>query len=133
MARIPTSSPEQYALDMARREASRLSQESAALGAQVDELRAQVSDLEGTLLDLRQTSAGLEAQIREREDELSAARSTQQELIVVFQQEIEDGQIQVERLRDSLRVDMVNEILFDSGEVTLKPEGIDVLRRMARY
>jgi chemotaxis protein MotB len=68
--------------------------------------------------------------VQEKESELSATRATQMELVAMFQQEISDGQIQVERLRDNLRVDLVNEILFNSGSVALNEEGIDVLRRV---
>lgn len=117
------SAPQRDALDAARREASALAQESVSL-------RVRIADLEGILSELREANAGLEAQIREREYELSLVRSTQQELIGVLQQEIADGQIQVARMQDRLRVNLVNEILFDSGEVTLTPVGIEVLRRV---
>ena len=109
--------------DDARRLADELAQESVAL-------RGQIADLEQTLTALRQTGEGLEAQIREREDELAALRSTQSELVTVLQMEIANGLIQVQRIRDSLRVDMVNEILFASGEATLTPEGSEILRRI---
>ena len=44
--------------------------------------------------------------------------------------EIADKTVQVERIRDQLRVDMVDEVLFDSGEATLKPAGIAVLGKI---
>jgi chemotaxis protein MotB len=44
--------------------------------------------------------------------------------------EIANGQIQVARMRDSLRVDLVNEILFDSGEAELRDAGREVLTRV---
>jgi chemotaxis protein MotB len=129
--------PQQDALDTARRELASARREVAAAQSQASELtqesdalRAQVSDLESVLLELRQTSAELAAQIRERESELAAARATQDELVGVMQEEIANGEIQVQRLRDSLRVDLVNEILFDSGETTIKAEGLEVLRRV---
>jgi len=116
--------PQQEALDAARREASLSSQE-------VSSLRGRVSDLETMLEELKQTSAELEAQIREREAQLAALRSTQDELVGELEKEIADGQIRVQRLRDELRVDMVDEILFDSGEASIKPAGLEVLRRLA--
>jgi chemotaxis protein MotB len=111
------------AADAARLEASERARDSA-------EARERIEDLEGMLEDLRQTSAGLEAQVREREAELADTMATQDELISVLQMEILNGQIQVARMRDSLRVNLVNEILFDSGEAALKPAGIEVLRRV---
>jgi chemotaxis protein MotB len=115
--------PEIEAREAAVHEADRLDRDAA-------QLRAQVADLERMLADARQATEGLETRVQEREGELSSIRSTQLELIAIFEQEIADGQIQVERMRDNLRVDLVNEVLFDSGEVALNPEGVDVLRRV---
>ena len=111
-------------LEDARREASLLAQERSAL-------KSRVSDLEHMLNELRSESAELEARIQEREAKLAELQATQDELVSELEKEIADGQIQVERLRGQLRVDMVDEILFDSGEATLKPEGQDVLEKVA--
>lgn len=116
--------PMQQDLEDARREASLLAQERSAL-------QGRVSDLEHMLGELRDESAELEARVQEKEAQLAELQSTQDELLSELEQEIADGQIQVERLRGQLRVDMVDEILFDSGEATLKPEGQDVLTRVA--
>lgn len=115
--------PQKQALEEARREASLSAQEASSC-------RSRVSDLEGMLADLRQTEAELEAAIRAKEEALAAVQSTQDELLAELEQEIADGQIRVERLQNMLRVDMVDEILFDSGEATLKPAGVEVLRRV---
>ncbi len=129
--------PQRVALEEARRVAAAASQAADAAVQAANEraaaaaaLSERVDDLERLLGDLRQTSAELEAQVRERESELAQMRSTQEELSTVLQMEIANGQIQVARLRDSLRVDLVNEILFDSGEAELRPTGIEVLTRV---
>jgi chemotaxis protein MotB len=111
-------------LEEARREASLCVQERAALNARV-------SDLESMLDEVRRESAELAEQIQLREERLAQAQSTQDEIVAKLQQEIKSGQIQVERLRGQLRVDMVDEILFDSGEAELKPEGKEVLQKLA--
>ena len=111
--------PQQQALDAARREASLCAQEAAAL-------KNRVADLEAIGDTLQKTSAELE----EKKKELAGLRSTQDELLGELKQEIADGQVQVERLRDQLRVDLVDKILFDSGEATLKPEGVRVLEKV---
>jgi len=116
--------PQTKALEDARREASLLAQERSAL-------KSRVSDLEHMLGELRTESAELEADIEAKEAKLAKLQATQDELVSELEQEIADGHIQVERLRGQLRVDMVDEILFDSGEATLKPEGQEVLKRVA--
>ncbi len=111
-------------LEEARREASLCVQERATL-------KGRVADLESMLDGLRRESAELAEQIRLREERLAQAQSTQDEIVKKLQREIENGQIQVESLRGQLRVDMVDEILFDSGEAALKPEGKEVLKKLA--
>jgi chemotaxis protein MotB len=115
--------PQQQALEEAEREASLRAQEGSTL-------RSRVADLEDMLEKFRQTSAELEAEVKQKEEELEGMRATQDELLGELEQEIADGQIQIERLRGQLRVDMVDEILFDSGEAVIKAEGADVLRRV---
>ena len=115
--------PQQQALEEAEREASLRAQEGSTL-------RSRVADLEDMLDKFRQTSAELEAEVKQKEEELEGMRATQDELLGELEQEIANGQIQIERLRGQLRVDMVDEILFDSGEAAIKPEGADVLRRV---
>lgn len=111
-------------LEAARGEASLCAQERAAL-------RTRVADLESMLDGLRAEGEELAARVREKEEELARIQSTQDELVTELQQEIADGQIRVERLRGQLKVDLVDEILFDSGEAVLKPEGREVLERVA--
>jgi len=94
-------------------------------------LTSRVDDLEAMLGELRAESEELETLVREKEAMLAEVQSTQDELVAELQQEIADGQIQVNRLKNQLSVDMVDEILFDSGEATLKPAGREVLKRVA--
>jgi chemotaxis protein MotB len=44
--------------------------------------------------------------------------------------EIEKGEITITQLRGKLKVNMVDEILFDSGKTTIKPQGLEVLERV---
>ena len=111
-------------LEDARREASLLAQEKSTL-------KSRVSDLEHMLDELRAESADLETRVQEKEASLAELQSTQDQLVSELEQEIADGQIQVLRLKGQLRVDLVDEILFDSGEATLKPEGRTVLKKVA--
>ena len=115
--------PQTKELEDARQDAS-LAQERAALNSRV-------SDLEHLLDEVRAESEELEAEVQAKEAVLAELQSTQDELVAELEQEIADGQIRVQRLRGQLRVDMVDEILFDSGEATLKPEGQTVLEKVA--
>lgn len=115
--------PQRADLQAARREASISAQEASSL-------RSRLADLEEMLSRLRRTSAELEAQIEEKEKTLGALQATQEELRGELEEEIAAGRIELERLRGELRVEMVDEILFDSGEATLSPEGEKVLLKV---
>jgi len=97
---------------------------------QLAELKARIGDLESIREQLKQAGAELQQQVAEKEKELAALRSTQDELVAGLKQEIADRQIQVERIRNQIRVEMVDEILFDSGEAVVKPAGVEVLKRL---
>lgn len=115
--------PQQHALATAERAAT-----SCAL--QLQGLRDRVADLTIIRDQLQRSGAELAQQVEEKEKELGALRSTQDALVGELKAEIADKTVQVERIRDQLRVDMVDEILFDSGEATLKPAGVAVLGRI---
>lgn len=115
--------PQQQALAAAQQQLASAERETAVQ-------KARVADLEAVREQLRRTSSELQQQVAQKEGELAALRSTQDELVSGLKKEIADSQIQVERIRDQIRVDMVDEILFDSGEAVLKPRGVEVLTKV---
>ena len=115
--------PQQQALAAAEQAATSCAQ-------QVESLRGRVSDLTIIRDQLQRSGAELAQRVEEKEKELLASRSTQDELVAELKSEIADKTVQVERVRDQLRVDLVDEVLFDSGEATLKPAGIAVFGRI---
>lgn len=115
--------PQQQALESANRQ---VVQEQRA----VSELRGQVTDLEALRDQLQRTSTDLRQKVTDTEKELASLRSTQDELVGQLRQEIASQQVRVERIQGQIRVDMVDEILFDSGETILKPEGVAVLTKV---
>lgn len=116
--------------DGVRTEANGLREQLGAKEREAAELQTRVADLESVREQLQRASGELKAQVAAREKELAALRATQDELVAGLKQEIADRQVQVQRIRDQLRVEMVDEILFDSGEATIKPAGLEVLRRV---
>lgn len=115
--------PQQQALEAARLQLTNVERQTAAQ-------QARIADLEALRDQLQQASGALQEQVARKEGELAALRSTQDELVAGLKEEIADSNIQVQRIRDQIRVDVVDEVLFDSGEATLKPGGIEVLRKV---
>jgi chemotaxis protein MotB len=94
------------------------------------QLRGRVADLETIRNELQSASATLQKQVADRESELARVRTTQDDLVSELQKEILDKRVEVDRMRDQLRVEMVDEVLFDSGEAQIKPAGMAVLKRI---
>jgi chemotaxis protein MotB len=95
------------------------------------ELLESVGKLErrGTLL--QQSLDEREAALAARSEELGRLRGTYDGLVSDLEAELQAGQIQIERLREGLRLNLSDAILFDSGSATLKPGGREVLARVA--
>jgi chemotaxis protein MotB len=114
-----------------QKDALALAEQAATVCAQqLASLRGQVADLTIIRDQLQRSGAELAEKVAEKEKELLALRSTQDELVSELKNEIADKTVQVERIRDQLRVDLVDEVLFDSGEASLKPAGIAVFGKI---
>jgi chemotaxis protein MotB len=107
---------------------------SDALSKNIVDLRTQVSELREENEDLKQKVDTLQAEAealeREREEEMREMKSTYEDLLEGMKSEIEKGQITITQLKGKLKVNMLDEILFDSGRTTIKPEGVEVLERV---
>jgi len=113
-----------------QRSSDELRSQLAEKDSQLSAMQARARELEAMRGELERASSELKQQVAAREKQLADLRATQQELVEGMKQEIAARQIQVERVRDQLRVDLVEEVLFDSGEAVIKPAGLDVLKRV---
>ena len=104
------------------------------LSKNIINLRAQISELEKENEDLKQSVDRLqseaEALVRQRQEEMNEMKSTYDDLLEGMKSEIEKGKITITQLKGKLKVNMLDEILFDSGKTTIKPEGVEVLERV---
>jgi chemotaxis protein MotB len=66
-----------------------------------------------------------------REAELSKIQSTYDELVTDLESEVSAGQIEIERLREGLRLNVSDDVLFATGSAELDSIGRDVLVKVA--
>ena len=92
--------------------------EKDALNRQIDALNKEKSDL-------AQQSAA-------KEETISKMKGTYDELVGNLKNEINSGQIQVTQLKDKLTLNMVEKILFNSGQAEVKDSGKKVLDSIAQ-
>ena len=106
------------------------------LESETGSLGTRVSELESENKGLRQENEALQSRITalevERNEEVQEMRRAYDDLLVDMRAEIDKGKITITQLEGKLKVNMVDEILFDSGETTIKPEGIQVLERVGK-
>ena len=65
-----------------------------------------------------------------KEVEVGTVSKTYEDLLSEMKSEIAQGQIAITELKGKLTVDVVDKILFHSGQTEIRPEGLDVLKRV---
>ena len=65
-----------------------------------------------------------------KEVEVGTVSKTYEDLLSEMKSEIAQGQIAITELKGKLTVDVVDKILFDSGQTEIRPEGLGVLKRV---
>jgi chemotaxis protein MotB len=110
-----------------KKENGLLKGENENLNQNVKSLQDQIAALEEKNVALHSEAEALE---RQRKAEVEEMRGTYQNLLENMKGEIAKGEITITQLRGKLKVNMLDEILFDSGRTTVKPQGIEVLERV---
>ncbi len=70
------------------------------------------------------------AKLEKKSKEVEATSNTYKDLLQEMKGEIAKGQITITELKGKLTMDVVDKILFDSGEAEVKQEGLAVLKRV---
>jgi len=102
-------------------------QENGLLKGENENLSQNVKALEEKNVALHSDAEALE---RQRKAEVEEMRGTYENLLENMKGEIAKGEITITQLRGKLKVNMLDEILFDSGKTTVKPQGLEVLQRV---
>jgi len=119
----------------------KLASGSASAQEEITKLQKQASELEANAAriakereQLRQEQSRLAATLEQerlaKEDEITRLTRTQEELSKSLQDEISKGNITIQQVRDRLTINMVDRVLFDSGQAQVKPAGVKVLQQV---
>ena len=106
---------------------SRLAAKSNELTRTAQEMRNKATELEGDKQMLQESITLLK---KTKEEEVRTVSKTYEDLLTEMKGEIDQGQIAITELKGKLTVDVVDKILFDSGQSEVKPEGLVVLKRV---
>jgi chemotaxis protein MotB len=108
-----------------------LAQEKEQLAQEKSALDAEKTALEAKLAAQQSQGEELGSKLKDREEEARKLQATYDGLVKSLQKEVKAGQIEVTQLRDGLRVNVSQDILFDSGSAALDKNGTAVLSRVA--
>ena len=111
----------------AREEIDKLKQQAAAMEA---EAARNAAERERLGQEQSQLTARLERERAAKEEEIKRLTKTQEELSRSLQDEISKGNITIQQVRDRLTINMVDRVLFDSGQAQVKPAGLKVLQQV---
>jgi chemotaxis protein MotB len=104
-----------------------LKSRSDSLSKTIHELREKTVALEMENASLKESIANLK---KTKEEEVKSVSKTYENLMQEMKGEIAQGQVAITELKGKLTVDVLDKILFASGEAEVKPEGLAVLQRV---
>lgn len=114
------------------------SEVAAAIGKERDQLKEAQGKLTGEqqklLADLKAQEAErakLEKERAAKEAEILRLTKAHDDLSRSLQDEIAKGNITIQQVRDRLTINMVDKVLFDSGQAQVKPAGLKVLKQVS--
>lgn len=96
-----------------------------------EKLKRELAEARARLERLEAELASEQSAREAREAEIEALQSTYDELVSDLESEVSAGQIKIERLKEGLRLNVSDEILFASGSAELDERGRKVLERVA--
>jgi chemotaxis protein MotB len=114
-----------------RKRNAELHEQGSRLALERSSLDNEKRSLLGEIEDLRGEHERVRGELERREAEMARMSGSYRNLVEDLEREVEEGKIEIHQLRGRLQVRALDQILFDSGSAEVKPEGLDVLRRVA--
>jgi len=114
-----------------QKRAGELESETARANDLVKQLSERDQNLNERLKAEAAEKARLEKERAAKEAEIQRLTQTHAELTKSLEAEIAKGDIKIKQVRDRLTINMVDRVLFDSGQSQVKPAGLQVLKQVS--
>ncbi len=102
-----------------------------AIVAERDMLAREKATLEQEALALGATELQLSELLQQRQQEVADLRGTYDRLVADLEGELETGKVQIEQLKNGIRLSLDNDVLFESGSAELDQQGQGILVKVA--
>jgi len=116
--------------EVARAEVEGARAAADAARAEQAQLQKRVDQLEAEKADLAALRNELSSQVAAKAEELQKLQGTYQELETKMKEEIAKGDVRLSQAGGRIKVDLVDQILFDVGDASITPRGGEVLSRV---
>lgn len=119
-------------LEQSKQRVSSLTGELAMYSGEAARTRQEEHDeLTAHLAAEEAEKARFERERAAKEAEIARLTQTHAALTKSLEAEIAKGDIQIQQVRDRLTINMMDRVLFDSGRAQVKPDGLQVLKRVS--
>lgn len=108
-----------------------LAQQAEGLTADKARLEGRVSELDAELASLVSANSTLSAQVDETTKKVTDLSGTYDALVASLESELASGQVEIAQMRDGLRVNVADDVLFSSGSAQIDARGREVLQKVA--
>ncbi len=103
----------------------------STLASNLSQLKHKAETLDADLGAERNAHIQAATALAAREAEIASMQSTYDSLVSDLESEVSSGQIEIERLREGLRLNVSDDVLFASGSAELDQIGREVLEKVA--
>jgi flagellar motor protein MotB len=102
-----------------------------ALQTKLDETRTNLADALNENQKVRDQITALQAQVADLQKDKDSAAQTSKNLEDEMRSDLESKDVTISKLQGKLTVNILDRVMFDSGEAVLKPAGETVMRKIA--
>lgn len=107
-----------------------LTAKNQGLQKNLDAATAKSNELEQKVASMQSSVDQLNADLERQKKATTEAQSTYEGMVAQLRDEVSSGHVEIQRMRDGIRVNLAQDILFKSGSANLDPVGKDLLAKV---
>ena len=115
----------------ASQSAEQLAAKNKALQENLDGTTAKKEQLEKDMASMQTATDQLKAELEKTKQATVSMQSTYEGLVGQLKNEVSSGNVTIQQMRDGIRVNLAQDILFKSGSANLDKAGKDLLSKVA--
>ncbi|TMQ70002.1 MAG: hypothetical protein E6K80_09880 [Candidatus Eisenbacteria bacterium] len=116
---------------MATQSADALTSKNAELQKNLQEANGKSDQLSQQVASMQASADQLNGELEKQKQSNATAHSTYEDMVAKLKQEVGSGQVEIQQMRDGIRVNLAQDILFKSGSSSLDPAGKALLTKVS--